>query len=48
MNEALPRPLIYAGVPLLLGAFGVALWAWSHWGVGIFFDMASDGVPFCQ
>lgn len=48
MTDALPRPVLYVGAPLLMAAFGYALWAWSHWGIAVFFDMASDGVPFCQ
>lgn len=48
MTDALPRSVIYVGVPLILGMLGLALWAWSRWGMAVFFDMASDGVPFCQ
>jgi hypothetical protein len=48
MTQTLPRSVILIGTPLLLTAFVAALWAWERWGFAVFFDMAADGVPFCQ
>lgn len=47
MTFALPRPLALVGLVALVALTGVALWAWSEWGMGVFFDTVSSGVSTC-
>lgn len=45
--SAVPRPLLYLGLPALAGLVGVALWAWVRWGQGVFFDTLVGGMSAC-
>ncbi len=47
MNEALPRPVLYVGTPLLLAAIGGAVWAWTAFGDGVWFDTLAAGFSAC-
>lgn len=47
MIAALPRPLIWIGVPALVFAVGAALWAWARFGFGVWFDTVADGLALC-
>ena len=47
MTPTLPRPVLYVGLPVLAALLGVALWAWSRWGLAVFFDTVSSGVSTC-
>ncbi len=46
-TAALPRSVLYVGVPVLIGALAVALWAWDRWGMAVFFDTVSGGLSIC-
>lgn len=46
-RKALPRPLLLVGAPLLLGALGVAVWAWVAFGAGVWFDTVATGFAAC-
>lgn len=47
MNNALPRPVLYVGVPILAAAFVVAVWAWLRFGAGVWFDTIATGFAAC-
>lgn len=47
MSEALPRPVLYVGVPVLAAAVVVAVWAWLHFGAGVWFDTIATGFAAC-
>lgn len=47
ISSALPRPLLYLGLPAIAGLLGVALWAWSRWGQGVLFDTLVGGMSAC-
>lgn len=44
---AVPRPLLYVGLPALAGLVGVALWAWARYGQGVYFDSLVAGLSAC-
>lgn len=44
---AVPRPLLWLGVPVLAVLVGVALWAWGRFGDGVFFDTIAGGMAAC-
>lgn len=47
MTESPPRPVLYAGVAVGLALLATALWAWSRWGGGVFFDTIVGGMTTC-
>lgn len=47
LASAVPRPLLYVGLPALAGLLGVALWAWARFGQGVFFDTLVGGMSAC-
>ncbi|MDK9697207.1 MAG: hypothetical protein OEL76_12505 [Siculibacillus sp.] len=47
MSNALPRPVLYIGAPLIAAATGVALWAWVKFGWGVWFDTVATGFAAC-
>ncbi len=47
MNDTLPRPVLYVGVPLLAIAAAVAVWAWVWFGAGVWFDTVASGFSAC-
>ena len=47
MNDALPRPVLYVGVPLLALAAAVGVWAWVWFGAGVWFDTVASGFSAC-
>ena len=47
MSEALPRPVLYIGVPVLAAAFAGAVWAWLRFGGGVWFDTIANGFAAC-
>lgn len=44
---AVPRALVLVGAPVLAVLVGVALWAWSRFGEGVFFDTIVGGISAC-
>ena len=47
MNDALPRPVLYVGAPILVLAIGAAVWAWLKFGAGVWFDTIATGFAAC-
>lgn len=47
MNDALPRPVLVVGTPIVIGLFALALWAWMKFGAGVWFDAISTGFSAC-
>ena len=47
MSNAVPRPLLYVGTPLLVMALAVAVWAWVKFGAGVWFDTVASGFAAC-
>lgn len=47
MSNALPRPLLYVGAPLLAIGLAVAIWAWVRFGAGVWFDTVATGFSVC-
>ncbi len=46
-SPAVPRPVLYVGLPALAGLLVVALWAWARFGQGVFFDTLVGGMSAC-
>lgn len=46
-RAAVPRALVLVGPPVLAVLLGVALWAWSRFGEGVFFDTIVGGISAC-
>lgn len=47
MSNALPRPVLYVGTPLLVAALVGAVWAWVRFGWGVWFDTIATGFAAC-
>jgi hypothetical protein len=47
MSNALPRPVVFIGTPILVGVAGVAVWAWLTFGAGVWFDTIANGFAAC-
>ena len=47
MSNAVPRPVLYVGAPLLALAVATAVWAWLDFGFGVWFDTVAAGFSVC-
>lgn len=47
MSNAVPRPVLFVGAPILAGLVGVAVWAWMRFGFAVWFDTIATGISLC-